>query len=61
MSDGNRQLSDAIHKKNTCAMSVAHVLLVSAQEKMTKNKAEIKAILAVRVDIEQSRAQKPCL
>jgi len=41
---------------------VAQVLLVSAQEKMTKNgknKAELKAILAAREDIEQSRAKKP--
>jgi len=55
MSDGNKQLADAIHEKDTSAMSVAQVLLVVAQEKMTKNKAELKAILAAREDIEQSR------
>jgi len=60
MSDGNKQLADAIHKKDTSAMSVAQVLLVGAQEKMSKNIAELKAILATREDIEQSRAKKPC-
>jgi len=38
MSVGNKLLADAIHKKDTSAMSVAQVLLVSAQEKMTKVK-----------------------
>jgi len=59
MSDGNKQLTGAIHKKYTSAMSVAQVLLVGAQEKIIKNKAELKAILAAREDIEQSRAKNP--
>jgi len=33
-------------------MSVAQVLLVGAEKKMTKNKAELKAILSAREDIE---------
>jgi len=42
MSDGNKQLADAVQKKDTNAMSVAQVLLVSAQEKWPKIKLNSK-------------------